>query len=114
MACGPFFKRTRAIGMDLHNRELLLFFHRYGYGADRGKTHFVAFHLRDEALVKEVMVALVAALAAVLLGQRRATQNDLNGYTARTTVHAPPLKDWPHGAYVTCVAAPSANTRRRN
>jgi len=49
--------------------ELLLFFHRHGYGTDGGKAHLIAFHLRDEALVNEVVVALVLALAAIGLGQ---------------------------------------------
>jgi hypothetical protein len=31
--------------------------------------HFVSFHLSDEAAINEVMMALVASLAAILFGQ---------------------------------------------
>jgi len=57
--------------------ELLLLFHHHNHGTNGGQPHLVAFHLRDQALVDEVMVALVATLPAVLLSQLDAVAFDL-------------------------------------
>jgi hypothetical protein len=59
------------------DRALLLFFHRHSHGTDGGKPHLVAFHLRDERLFDEVMVALVATFATILLGQLDTVTFDL-------------------------------------
>ena len=50
---------------------LLLFFLLHGdrHGSVRRQADLVAFHLGDQALVDEVMMSPVAALAAVLLRQ---------------------------------------------
>src|SRR5438067_5529226 len=48
---------------------LLFLFHRHGHIRLGREPHLVALDIGDEPLVDEVMVALVAALAAVLLGQ---------------------------------------------
>jgi hypothetical protein len=48
---------------------LFFFFHRDGHGTNRGQTNLVTFHVRNKASVDEVVVTLVASLAAVLPGQ---------------------------------------------
>jgi hypothetical protein len=48
---------------------LLFFFHGDGDGSDRGQADLVALDIRDEAAINEVVMTLVASLAAVFLGQ---------------------------------------------
>ena len=69
-------------------RALLFLFHRHGHVCVGRQPDLVAFDVGDEPLVDEVMVAPVAALAAVLLGQLDAVTFDLVDRADMDTVGA--------------------------
>jgi hypothetical protein len=62
-------KRSVPSGADGTRIRSLFFFHRDRNGSDGRKPDFVAFHLSNQAAINEVMMALVASLAAVLFSQ---------------------------------------------
>jgi hypothetical protein len=58
----------RAENVQSVRRSGLLFFHCYGDGAGSGQAHLVALDAGDQPAVDVVMMSLVRAFAAVLLG----------------------------------------------
>ena len=66
------FRRDRGVWpTQLESQSsLLLFFHGHRDCADGRQPDLIAFHLRDEVLIDEVMVTLVATFTAVLLRAR--------------------------------------------
>jgi hypothetical protein len=67
-------------------QRLLFLFHGDGDGADRGEADLVALHARDEAAINEVVMTLVASLAAVFFRQLDPIALDLINRTDMDTV----------------------------
>src|SRR5689334_11896336 len=70
-------REVRSISTDVPRpRRLLFLLHSHGHRRVGRKSNFIAFDVGDEALVDEVMMALVAATSAVLLCQLDAVAFD--------------------------------------
>jgi len=63
-------------------------FHGDGDGTDCGEPDLVAFYARDEAAIYEVVMTLVASLAAVSFGQLDPIALDLINRSDMDTVRA--------------------------
>jgi hypothetical protein len=63
-------------------------FHGDGDRSYRGKTDLVAFHVRDEAAINEVVMTLVASLAAVFFCQLDPIALNLINRTDMDTIRA--------------------------
>jgi hypothetical protein len=67
---------------------LFFLFHGDGDGTDCGEADLVAFYARDEAAINEVVMTLVASLAAVSFGQLDPIDLDLIDRSDMDTVRA--------------------------
>jgi hypothetical protein len=74
--------------LPIDPRLLLLVFHRDRDSPNRGEAYFVALDTGNEAAINEVVMPLVASLAAVFLGQLDPITLDLIDCTDVDTVRA--------------------------